>query len=265
MFAAHASAVNFCEDIMLSHKIINSGVPNRFGCRIPLHTNWNLELMKTLIIDYEDQEIIDWLTFGFSISRDDDTADPIPATTNHQGALLFPDAVDQYICKELELGATMGPFLIPPYLSRIGVSPLSTRPKRGSTSRRIILDLSFPEHHAVNSAIDKNYYCGKSIKLVYPTTDTLCKRIADLGSNCLLWKRDLQRFFRQLPLCPRDYPLISYRWRNFIFIDKNVPMGLTSAAYMVQRTTNAVVYIHRTMGYWSINYLDDFGSAEERQ
>ena len=101
--------------------------------------------------------------------------------------------------------------------------------------------------------------------MVYPTIDTLCERIAELGTNCLLWKCDLQRFFRQLPLCPHDYPLISYRWRNFIFIDKNVPMGLTSVAYMAQRMTCTVVYIHRTFGYWSINYLDDLGSAEKPQ
>ena len=138
MFAAHVTAKNFCYDIMLSHKIIDSGVPNRYGCRIPLHTNWNLKLMKSLIVDYNDQEIIDWLTFGFSISRDDNADDPIPATQNHTGATAHPEAVDQYICKELKLGATMGPFLIPPYLGRIGISLLSTREKRGTTARRII-------------------------------------------------------------------------------------------------------------------------------
>ena len=39
-------------------------------------------------------------------------------------------------------------------------------------------------------------------------------------------------------------------------------MGLTSAAYVAQRTTCAITHIHRSMGFWSINYLDDFGSAE---
>lgn len=41
-----------------------------------------------------------------------------------------------------------------------------------------------------------------------------------------------------------------------------MPMGLRSAAFVCQRVTNA---IHRQMGYWSINYLDDFGSAEPEQ
>ena len=42
-------------------------------------------------------------------------------------------------------------------------------------------------------------------------------------------------------------------------------MGLRSAAYCCQRVTNALVFIHHQMGYWSINYLDDFAGTEERQ
>ena len=41
-----------------------------------------------------------------------------------------------------------------------------------------------------------------------------------------------------------------------------MPMGLRSAAYVCQRITNCITYIHRSFGYWSVNYLDDFGSAE---
>ena len=256
---------NFCEDILLSHKVIDSRMPNRYGCCIPLHSNWDLVLMKQLLNEYNDMEIIEWLTYGFSISRNDDAGETIPATSNHMGANLFPEAIDKYIAKEIRLGATMGPFRVPPYVGRIGISPLSTRPKRDSTERRVILDLSFPPNFSVNSGIDKNYYCGARINLTYPSIDDLCKRIFEIGNNCLVWKKDLQRFFRQLPLCPRDYPLISYRWKQLIYIDKNVPMGLTSAAYIAQRTTNSIVYIHNTFGYWSINYLDDFGSAEHVQ
>lgn len=44
-----------------------------------------------------------------------------------------------------------------------------------------------------------------------------------------------------------------------------MPMGLRSAAYMCQRVTNAIMYIHRSFGFWSMNYLDNFGSAEKAQ
>ena len=44
-----------------------------------------------------------------------------------------------------------------------------------------------------------------------------------------------------------------------------MPMGLRSAAFVCQRVTNAIVHIRSQMGYWYINYLDDFGSAEPEQ
>ena len=63
---------------------------------------------------------------------------------------------------------------------------------------------------------------------------------------------------------PQDYSLVGFRWRNQLFFDKMVPMGLRSAAFITQRLTNAIVHVHRKK-YWSINYLDDFGSAEREQ
>lgn len=45
---------NFLEDIIIAHKVIKSGIPNRWGCRIPINTNWNLTLMDSLLQEYED-------------------------------------------------------------------------------------------------------------------------------------------------------------------------------------------------------------------
>ena len=135
---------------------------------------------------------------------------------------------------ELELGAMIGPYKIPPFISRIGISPLSTRPKTDFTKRQIILDLSYPLGRSVNDGISKYDYCGLPIRLSYPTIDTLAKRIVSLGRNCLLWKRDLRRAFHQLILCPRDYSLIGMRWRGYLFFDKVMPMGLRSAAFCCQ-------------------------------
>ena len=254
----------FLQDVILANKVIRSGKPNRFGCRVQVRSNFNFDKVEQMLEDYHDKDLIEWLKYGFSISRDDDADDPTPNTVNHLGATLFPESIDAYIEKEIRLGATMGPFTIPPFLSRIGISPLSTRPKKDSSERRVILDLSFPETKSVNSGINKDFYCGKPVKLTYPTIDTLAKRISEIGRDCRVWKKDLRRFFRQLPLCPRDYSLIGYRWRSVLFFDKSVPMGLRSATYAAQKTTDSVVYVHKNRGFWSTNYLDDFGSAEER-
>ena len=42
-------------------------------------------------------------------------------------------------------------------------------------------------------------------------------------------------------------------------------MGLRSAPYFAQRTSNAIRYIHNTMGYFLFNYIDDFIGIEVRQ
>ena len=186
------------------------------------------------------------------------------------GANMFPAHVDEYFEKEVRLGATMGPLKIPPFIGRMGISPISTRPKKGSQARRIILDLSFPISESVNDRIDKDYYCGKPVKLTYPTVDTLAKRIAELhmenqrlglNKKILLWKRNLARYFRQIPPCPRDYSLIGMRWRELIYFDCMMPMGLRSATFVAQLISSAITHIHNRE-FWSTNYLDDFGSAE---
>ena len=181
---------------------------------------------------------------------------------NHSGADLFPDSIDEYLRTELTHNAVMGPFTIPPFVTRIGISPLNSREKRDSNKRRIILDLSYPPGYSVNDGIDKNIYCGKEIHLKYPSIDTMAQRIAKIGKGAKIWKLDLLRAFRQLPLCPRDYSLIGYRWRSHLYFDKRMPMGLRTAAYCCQAVTNAITYVHTCMGYWSTNYLDDIGSAE---
>ena len=129
------------QDIMLANKIVNSGVPNRYGCRIPLCTQWNLECMEQWLLDYHDKEVMEWLRYGFSISREDNFLDPEPATCNHADATLYPEVIDNYIAGELKWSATLGPFKILPFIKRIGISPLSTRPKRETGKRKIIMDL----------------------------------------------------------------------------------------------------------------------------
>ena len=149
-----------------------------------------MELMESLLSRYEDKDVVEWIKFGFPMSRDEDPI-IIPATTNHSGALLHSEAIEQYLDTELRHNAIMGPFNIPPFMGRIGISPLSTRPKKNSSAPQVILNLSYPEGNSINNGIDKNFYCGKSVQLTYPTIDTLLQCIFELGMNARLWKRDV--------------------------------------------------------------------------
>ena len=63
---------------------------------------------------------------------------------NHKGSLTFPEYVDIYINKEVNLGATLGPYSTNPLSSNLITSPLNTVPKNNLEDRRVILDLSFP-------------------------------------------------------------------------------------------------------------------------
>ena len=82
-----------------------------------------------------------------------------------------------------------------------------------------------------------------------------------------MFKVNLSRYFRQLPLDPGDYSLIGYIINGEIFFDKVLPMGMRSAPYIAQRVTNAIAFIHRQLEYFILNYfiLDDFVGAEIRE
>ena len=261
-FISEMQQISNVENLLLANQVTNINLPNQFGCRIPVKSNWNHELLESLLREYDDVEILECLKFGFPISWEEGTTYPEPAQVNHKGATLHPDAIDKYLEQELRFNATFRPFTIPPFINRIGILPLSMRPKKDSHKRRIILDLSYPKGRSVNDGIRKDRYCGTPVKLSYPTIDTLAERIQKLGPGCKIWKIDLSRYFKQIPICPHDYSLVGVHWWGLLFFDQVMPMGLCSAAYVCQRMTNAITYIHRKMGYWSINYLDDFGSAE---
>lgn len=96
------------------------------------------------------------------------------------------------------------------------------------------------------------------MSLTYPTVDDIADRIVQLGSGCLLFKRDLKRAYRQLPVDPFDYPLLGYSWRDRLFFDVRLPMGLRSAAMACQRVTNAVCFMLSQVGCNVLGYLDNF-------
>ena len=82
------------------------------------------------------------------------------------------------------------------------------------------------------------------------------------GKGCCMFKIDLSRYFRQIPMDPGDYALIGYVIDGEIYFDKVLPMGMRSAPYIAQRITNAIAFIHRQMGMFLLNYVDDFVGAE---
>ena len=147
----------------------------------------------------------------------------------------------------------------------MGISPISTWPKKTSEDRRIIIDLSFPQGQAVNDGMIKDNYMGKTIELTFPRVDDLAYRVYTLGPGTMMFKIDLSHYFRQLPLDPGDYSLIGYVIEDQLYFDKMLPMGMRTAPYIAQRVSNAISYIHRQLQYFLLNYVDDFVGAEVKE
>lgn len=254
--------------LQLHATVFNSGLPNFMGCRIPVESGINISYFRKQLIGYSDYGICDLLEFGFPIGVNlDNVANSMPVVSeshNHLGARQFPQAIESYLEKEHKKGAIIGPFKCNPFAFNIRVSPLNTVPKNSGCDRRVILDLSWPRGSSVNDFISKKEYVGQEVKLSYPTVDSLINIIRRKGMGCLMFKKDLSRAYRQLPVDPGDWCYLAYKWKKHIFMDTVLAMGLRSACMCCQRTTDAVSYIFRSCGFELVNYMDDFAGAEDK-
>ena len=121
--------------------------------------------------------------------------------------------------------------------------------------KRIILDLSFPEGNSVNDGVDKTKY------MKFPTVDKLVEILVSKGVGCLMFKRDLKIYCRQIFVDPVDAVKLGYMFEGEMFFDAALSMGLMSSAYIAQRITYAVIFFLRKKWYTWVNYLDDIGCA----
>ena len=132
--------------------------------------------------------------------------------------------------------------------------------KNDSAERRVILDLSYPEGAAVNEGIPKEL--GHKIDIVFPRVDDLVTLIKIKGRECHLYKCDMKRAYRQIPLDVADVPLLGYYFEGAFYFDLYLSMGLRSAAFICQRITDAIKYMRQMMQIAVLNYLDDFAGGD---
>ena len=241
-------------------RVVHTGVYNYRSARVPIASGLHIDAWRTYLKDYEDVEICDFLEFGWP-SNFNHNACLQSTLRNHKSGLDFGCHIDAYIDTELGKYALLGPFLAPPVVP-LHLSPVMTRPKKDSELRRIVVDLSWPHGLAVNDGIPTDQYLGRPFHLTLPTVDYMTSRVRELGSGCFLYKMDLSRGYRQLRLDPLDWPIMSICHSNMYFMDICPPLGLRTAALMMERTTLAACYIHQLYGFTTKPYIDDFGGAE---
>ena len=114
----------------------------------------------------------------------------------------------------------------------------------------------------MNIGIPDSSYLNEPYKLHLPGIDQLCEFILQLGQVCLLYKLDLQRAYRQIPIDPKDYHLLGFPFNNLLYFDTRCPFGLKTSALICQRTTKAVMHCFTQLGFLADVYLNDFYGAD---
>ena len=246
------------EQVQLVNYVRSFGKLNVLGARVRINYVINFELAEDLATSASDREVLQYLMYGWPLNHD---GRPVAITLeNHATALQFPEHIAKYINKEIGLNCLLGPFITIPWdSSQVAVSPMSTRAKKQSNKRRVIMDLSWPlDGTLVNDGIPGDKYMEQLIQIRYPTVDDLCKQASKLGTNCRGWKWVLDRAFKQWNFCPFDWPLQGITWNGWLFFDKTTLMGCRSAPYCCQRVTSFIRHILRNLQHFVLNYVDDF-------
>ena len=241
------------------------GTYNYLGAKISLvHTELNIPAWRNLLSDYPRKELVDFLEFGFPIRVDIDGFTE-PSLKNHSSSYMYYSHVDKFCIKEIAKAGLTGPFGNIPF-SSYQISPLMTSFKKPS-SRRPVFDASFGS--SLNKITPQDYYLSYRAEYDFPKLDDLEKMILEVGKGALLWKRDLSRYFLQLPLDPVDYRRTGFIWRQNFFFFVSYMFGFRHAGWAGQSVTTAVTWIHRRSGleydgspFRSLNYSDDLAGAE---
>ena len=163
------------------------------------------------------------------------------------------DYARQKILEEIELGRISGPYQTRP-ISNLRCSPIGLIPKRTS-GFRLITHMSYPEKFSINDFIDESY---TSVK--YSHFDQVTEKLLKLGMNTQMGKIDIKSAFGLLPCYPGDFDLLGFKFDNFYYIDKCMPMGCSVSCATFERFSSFLeCEIKRRSGNENIDhYLDDF-------
>ena len=170
--------------------------PNYLGARVTLHhTSFNLESWRKHLIGYEHPELVQYLQYGFPLGLQDS---PVltPATTNHGSAYQYYPWLDKFFASGLLKGGVTGPCGSSPFPSPM-ISPLMTARKKPS-DRRAVYDATFGAN-SLNNATPVDSYIGTKCIYSYPKIEDFRRIIVKSGRGCFMWKRDLSRYYLQLP------------------------------------------------------------------
>jgi hypothetical protein len=91
-----------------------------------------------------------------------------------------------------------------------------------------------------------------------PTVHHICQIINAFEVPVLIYKIDLARAFRQIPIDPLDIVNLGIKWEGNIYLNTVLPFGFRHGSAICQRITDAVRYILSRRNITLVNYIDDF-------
>ena len=245
----------------------DSFTPNHLGARIKLpHTKLNIERWRYHLVGYDNVYLIQHLEYGFPLGLE---ASPRLESTsrNHGSAYSWYKHVDKFICKEIASGGLTGPYKLAPWWDTV-LSPLMTAHKK-PLSRRTVFDATFGDN-SLNNATPSDVYMGQPCRYSFPKIEDYRQMILIAGPGSFMWKRDLSRFFLQLPLDPTEYRRVAIIWRGLFFFFLGLAFGLRHSGLNGQKVTDALTWVLRRLGleyeggdqFSCCNYVDDMGGVE---
>ena len=236
--------------------ILSTGVPNYRAARIPIKSGLNVEAWEKHLQDYSDKRVIQYIKFGYPLSLINPHELCNKEVSNHYSACQFPCQVQEYIDKEKQLGALLGPIQDINH-NQFHCSPLLTRPKDGD-KRRVILNLSYPTGQSVNDHVDKNEFDHTPFILKFPTIDSIAQNISEAGDDVVLFKVDVARAFRNLRVDPANALKFGIKWADAFYVDLAIAFGWTHGSGAFQILSDAIAFIMAKKGVKLHCYIDDY-------
>ena len=253
------STIQQCFDI--AKVIRDTGLPNYMQARIPLNSGLNLQAWEYRLREYPDKFLFQYLKFGVPLSLSHPTSLHNVDICNHPSALAYPEAVDEYIAKEVVLGAILGPCDHSSF-GHYHCSPLLTCPK-DTDKRHVILNLSYPYGASVNDSVSKSHFDGRRFTLKFPLIVDIVQDIHET-EDPVIFKVDVVRAFRNLRVNPVDTIKFGLSLGECSYVDLSVAFGWTHGSAAFQMASDAIAFIMKGMGCEVHAYIDDYVVVAKR-
>ena len=123
---------------------------------------------------------------------------------------------------------------------------------------------------SLNNCTPQDTYMDHPFSYDFPKVEDFKRIVLKCGTGSFIWKRDLSRYYLQLPVDPNEYPLLCFVWRFLMFFFVALMFGLRHAGLQGQKVSTAVTWIHQRLGletddeemFNTLNYSDDIGGGE---